>query len=178
MRRLVLTAALALFAAQAAAAQETTPKADVFGGYSYGGDNSRGWAASAAFSVNRWLGLAAEFGGQYTSFDSPDSSERIRTHSFLFGPRLSLRGKRVTPFVHALVGASHNDARAHELGFDFHSTDTDFAAELGGGLDININRRVAVRAFQLDYLRTNFFGGSQNNGRLAVGLVIRLGGKK
>lgn len=178
MRRLVLTAALVLFAAHAAWAQETTPRAELFGGFAYGGDNSRGWAGSAAFDVNRWLGLAADFGGQYTSFTSPDSSERIRTHTFLFGPRVSARTKRVTPFAHALVGLAHTDSRAHELGFDFRATDTSFAAGVGGGLDVNVNDRVAVRAFQLDYLRTNFYGESQNNGRITVGLVVRLGSRK
>jgi len=175
MRRLVLTVALTLFAAHAAWAQESTPRAELFGGYAYGGDNSRGWAASAAFNVNRWLGLAADFGGQYTSFTSPDSSERIRTHSFLFGPRVYARTKRVTPFAHALAGFAHNDSRARELGLDFRATDTSFAAGVGGGLDISVNGRVAVRAFQLDYLRTNFYGESQNNGRITAGLVIRLG---
>jgi opacity protein-like surface antigen len=177
MRRFVLTAALMLFAAHAVVAQET-PKVELFGGYAYGGGNTHGWAGSAAFNVNRWLGLAADFSGQYTSFTSPDASERIRTHSALFGPRFSLRrSKYVTPFVHALAGFAHTDSRARELGFDFHATDTTFVADLGGGLDINIDRRVAIRAFQLDYFHTGFYGSHQNNGRIAVGLVLRLGDK-
>ncbi len=179
MRRLVLTAALVIAAACATAAQEPTPKAELFGGYAYGGDNSRGWAGSAAFNVNRLLGLAADFGGQYTSFASADASERIRTHTFLFGPRFSLRrSRRVTPFVHALAGFAHTDSRARELGFDFRAADTTFAAGIGGGLDVSLGRRVAIRAFQLDYLRTGFYGDSQNNGRIAVGLVLRSGSQK
>jgi opacity protein-like surface antigen len=175
MRRLFLAAALVAFAASAARAQET-PKVEVFGGYAYGGANAHGWNGSVAANVNRWLGLVGDFGGTYTSFDSADASERIRTHSFLFGPRFSLRRNRhVTPFAHALLGAAHTDSRARELGLDFHFTDTAFAAALGGGLDVRVGRHVAVRVFQLDYLRTNFFGESQNNGRASAGLVIRLG---
>ena len=176
MKRLVFAAALVALAAAAAGAQETTPRAEVFGGYSYGGGGSHGWEGSVAFNANRWLGVVADFGGQYTRTDEPDFSERIRTHSFLFGPRFSARNKsRATPFAHVLVGAAHNDSRAREAGLDLHFADTAFAAALGGGLDVRVGRRVAVRAFQLDYLRTNFFGGSQNNGRISAGLVLRLG---
>lgn len=178
MRRLVFAAVVILLVTLPASAQEETPKAEVFGGYSYGGSNAHGWNGSVAGNVNKWLGLVADFGGQYTRIESPDSSERIKTHSFLFGPRLSVRrNKHVTPFAHVLVGAAHNDARAREGGLDFHFTDTSFAAALGGGLDVRVSEHVAIRAFQLDYLRTNFFGGTQNNGRISVGVVFRFGKK-
>lgn len=182
MRRLFFAAALAALTAAGAHAQgrqEGTPRAEVFGGYAYGGSGSHGWDGSVAFNANRWLGFVADFGGQYTNLDAPDSSERIRTHSFLFGPRFSARRNRhVTPFAHALFGAAHNDSRAREAGLDFHFTDNGFALALGGGLDVNLGRRVAVRAFQLDYLRMGFFEQTQHNGRLAFGLVLRLGEKK
>ena len=178
MRRLFLAAALVALAAVGAHGQEATPRAEVFGGYSYGGSGSHGWDGSVAFNANRWLGLVADFGGQYTSIDTPDSSERIRTHTVLFGPRLSARrGKHVTPFAHALFGAAHTDSRAREAGLDLHFADTSFAAALGGGLDVKLSRRVALRAFQIDYLRSNLFGGTQNKGRIAFGLVLRLGDK-
>ncbi|MBV8856990.1 MAG: hypothetical protein JOZ02_08680 [Acidobacteria bacterium] len=178
MRRLFFAATLVALAAVGTRAQEATPRAEVFGGYSYGGAGSHGWDGSVAFNANRWLGLVADFGGQYTSIDAPDSSERIRTHSFLFGPRFSARQNRhVTPFAHALFGAAHNDSRAHEAGLDLHFADNSFALVLGGGLDVRLSRHVAVRAFQFDYLRTGFFGGTQHKGRIAFGLVLRLGSK-
>lgn len=178
MRRLFFAAALVAFAAVGAHGQDETPRAEVFGGYAYGGSGSHGWDGSVAFNANRWLGIVADFGGQYTSIDTPDSSERIRTHSFLFGPRISARRNRhVTPFAHALFGGAHNDARAREAGLDLHFTDNSFALALGGGLDVKLSRRVAVRAFQLDYLRTSFFDETQHKGRLAFGLVLRLGEK-
>jgi opacity protein-like surface antigen len=178
MRRLFFAAALVALAAVCAHAQqeEETARVELFGGYAYGGSGSHGWDGSVAFNANRWLGVVADFGGQYTSLDAPDSSERIRTHSFLFGPRFSARRSRhVTPFAHALFGAAHNDSRAREAGLDLHFNDNSFALALGGGLDVRLGRRVAVRAFQLDYLRTGFFGQTQHNGRLAFGLVLRLG---
>jgi opacity protein-like surface antigen len=178
MRRFFFAVALVALGAVGAGAQEVTPKAEVFGGYSYGGSGSHGWDGSVAFNANRWLGVVADFGGQYTRFDSPGSSERIKTHSALFGPRFSARNSsRATPFAHVLLGAAHVDSRARESGLDFHFTDTTFATAVGGGLDVRVSRRVALRAFQIDYLRTNFFGATQNKGRIAFGLVLRLGDK-
>ena len=177
MRRLFLAAALVALAAFTARAQET-PAAEVFGGYAYGGAGAHGWNGSVAVNVRPWLGIVGDFGGTYTRLDSPGASERIRTHSFLFGPRFSARRRaRVTPFAHALLGAAHTDSRARELGLDFRFKDAAFAAALGGGLDARVSRRVAVRVVQLDYLRTNFFGGSQDNGRVSAGLVLRIGEK-
>ena len=177
MRRLVFAAAVILLSTLSASAQEETPKVEVFGGYSYGGGNAHGWNGSVAGNVNEWLGLVADFAGHYTRIESPVSSERIKTHALLFGPRFSARTKHVTPFAHILLGAAHNDARARELGLDFHFTDTSFAAALGGGLDVHVGKHVSIRAFQIDYLRTNFFGGAQNKGRISAGVVFRFGKK-
>jgi len=50
----------------------------------------------------------------------------------------------------------------------------------GGGLDVELTKRFAVRAFQADYYLTHFANGvndHQNNLRISVGLVLRLGKK-
>ena len=170
---------LAVLIFRPAAAQEAeVPKAEVFGGYSYAGESTHGWNASVAGNVNRWLGLVADFGGQYSSFAEPGASERIRTHSALFGPQFSVRSnKRVTPFVRALFGTSHIRTRAAEAGQTFAFTDTRFAAAFGGGLDVRLGEHVALRAVQLDYVQTHFFDETQHKGRLSFGLVFRLGQK-
>ncbi|MCA1632766.1 MAG: porin family protein [Acidobacteria bacterium] len=180
MRKILFTIWMILVAFLTAKAQGEveTPKAELFGGYSYAGEATHGWNVSVAGNVNRWLGLVADVSGQRTSLERDGVSERIRTHSFLFGPRFSVRRKgRVTPFVHALFGAAHTDSRATESGLSFHFTDTSFASALGGGLDVRVSPRVAVRAFQAEYVRTQLFGGTQNKGRIAFGVVFRLGKK-
>ena len=48
---------------------------------------------------------------------------------------------------------------------------------LGGGLDVNVNDRFAIRVVQAEYLRTRFFNETQNKGRIAFGLVFRFGKK-
>jgi len=46
----------------------------------------------------------------------------------------------------------------------------------GGGVDLKINRRAAIR-LQADYLLTKFLGLTQNNLQFSTGLVIRFGQK-
>jgi opacity protein-like surface antigen len=177
MRKVLYAVAVVLLWLPSAAAQEV-PKAEVFGGYSYAGEGTHGWDASVAGNVNKWLGLVADVSGQYTSLSEPGVSERIRTHSLLFGPQVSVRGGgRATPFVRALLGASHVSTDATESGQRFSFSDTSFAVALGGGLDVKVNDRLAVRAVQLEYIRTSFFGETQNKGRLSFGLVFRFGRK-
>jgi hypothetical protein len=51
---------------------------------------------------------------------------------------------------------------------------------VGGGLDINVNDRVAFRLFQADYLNSRadgFSGKPVNNFRIATGVVFRFGSK-
>ncbi len=177
MRKACLVMILLLLLSVQAVAQDT-PKAEVFGGYSYAGGNFHGWNASLTGNVNKWFGLTADFSGHYGgAIDEDGFDERQRAHSYLFGARFSARRKRVMPFAHTLVGASTLKTELTGFGQRFLFSDTGFALVLGGGLDIEINDRVAIRAIQLDYLRTNFFNETQNKGRIAFGVVFRFGKK-
>jgi hypothetical protein len=171
-------------------AQETTPKAEVFGGYSYANidntfssrrSNLNGWNGSLAVNVNRTFGIVADFSGHYaltrptigiacvingncTNF--PVSN----THTFLFGPQVSFRTARTTPFVHALFGAAHSNISPSL------ASDTGFGTALGGGLDYTFTHLLAWRG-QADYINTHLFGTAQHDFRLSTGLVFRFGGK-
>lgn len=188
MGRALLFAGLITVLAPASNAQDT-PRAELFGGYSYfraeGGNSLHGWNASIAANVNDWFGVVADFGGHYGNeslrvtvpddiFIDAESSNNV--HTFLFGPRFSYRKHRtLTPFAHALVGASrsHVEATVDTPIFStrISDTDTDFAAAFGGGLDARISDRFAFRVFQADYLPT----GRNENFRLSTGVVIRFG---
>ena len=149
----------------------------MFGGYSYAGSGSHGFDGSVAANLNHWFGLVADVGGQYTKLDDLGFTEKIRTHSFLFGPKFSVRRSRAVPFVHALFGVAHLKTETDEFGPSLTFKDTSFALALGGGMDVKVNNRVAVRVFQVDYVRTNFFGETQNKGRISAGIVLRFGNK-
>ena len=167
---------LVFLAIQPATAQEV-PKIEVFGGYSWSGGNFHGWNGSLAATITKRIGIVADFSGHYGSELDGSVIVHQDAHSFLFGPRFAFRGKRLTPFVYALLGATRFHESAIIAGQKLSVSDTGFSSALGGGLDIKVNDRVAIRAFQLDYFRPNFFGEAHNRGRLAFGVVLRLGKK-
>jgi opacity protein-like surface antigen len=178
MLKIVLALGLLLAACVPVLAQEI-PRAELFGGYSWAGGNFHGFDTSVTGNVNRWFGVTANFSGHYGSERNGIFEEKQRALSYLFGPRFSLRkNKRVTPFVYALFGGVNFKATLFASGRRLGSaSDTGFNMALGGGLDVKLNDHLAIRAFQLDYLRPSFFGESHNRGRLAFGIVLRLGRK-
>jgi len=178
MRRISCVVILMLLVSFTTLQAQDMPKAELFGGYSYAGEGSNGFDTSIAGNVNDWFGLVADVSGQYTRLEEEGIREKIRTNSYLFGPRFSLRkNQRVTPFAHALFGVSHVKSEAIELGQTFAFSDTSFGMALGGGLDVTVNDNLAIRVAQVDYLRTRFFNQTQNEGRIAVGVVLRFGKK-
>ena len=172
--KVLCSISLVVLAVSPAMSQET-PKAEVFGGYSWAGGNFHGWNASVTGNITKRFGVVADFSGHYGNEVDGPLLIHEDAHSFLFGPRFSFRGKRLTPFVYALFGATRFHESANIFSQHLSDSDTGFSSALGGGLDIRVNNRVAIRAFQLDYFRPNFFGEAHNRGRLAVGVVLRLG---
>lgn len=175
MIRILFLCSFAFLVTTSVRCQET-PKAELFGGYSYAGSGSNGFDVSIAGNVNEWFGVVADVGGQYSRLTDQGFTERIRSHSFLFGPRFSVRkGKRFTPFAHALFGVATLKTETDEFGPLLSFSDSSFGMAIGGGLDVKLTKRLAVRAFQLEYLHTRFFDESQHKGRLSFGLVVRFG---
>ena len=69
----------------------------------------------------------------------------------MFGPKIALtlhKTGRFEPYAQWLLGAAHTDAAFN--GTPFNSTN--FAQNVGIGLDVNVTRRLAIRPFELDYL--------------------------
>jgi len=176
MKKALAITCLVCLASFAAVAQEV-PKAEVFGGYSWAGSNFHGWNTSISGNVNKWFGITADFTGHYGSEVAGSILVKQDAHSFLFGPRVTLRKKKYSPFVYALFGATRFHESATISGQKLSASDTGFSSALGAGLDVTVSDRVAIRAFQIDYFRPNFFGESHNRGRLAAGIVFRFGKK-
>ena len=182
-----------------------TPKAELFVGYSYLqavpklADGNRlvwlnGGSASIAYNLNRHWGIVADV-GDYTNSEirfQGASGATFTVHdadggviSYLFGPRLSFRHDRVTPFVQALFGGVHASEitlSGCTLNCTLLPTQNAFAWTGGGGLDVRVHRHIAIRIIQAEYLMTRFqdystgMTASQNDMRLSAGLVFRFGG--
>lgn len=177
MRKLLLTAGLALALAGPALAQDK--RFDVFTGYSFARletpspdrSNLHGWNAAVEARLNPFFGLVGDFSGHYGERTIvPGAQRNINTHAALFGPRVRLPG-RVRPFAHALFGVARGSAGV----FGSTSSDTAFGMAAGGGIDADLTDEggVSWRIVQADYLMNRFFDRNNNNFRLSTGLVFR-----
>lgn len=184
-----------------------TPNYELFVGYSHlrafpgrSAGNIIDWVSggttSFAFNKNRYLGLVADLGyyhankvrtGTTASGGLVDASGNILT--YMAGPRLSFRHNRFTPFTQALFGVAHSSAvmlnGCTGANCTLLPSGNAFAMTAGGGLDVTLNSRIALRLFQAEYTMTRFKEpisltgprGTQNDLRLSVGIVFRFGVK-
>lgn len=123
MRKIWLFVTMFSLVAIAARAQEvpSTPKAELYGSYSYmrfGGlgfqatNLDKGFDAAGVYNVNHWLGFVGDIGGHWGHYPinlSSGGTANIKAsiHSALIGPRFSYRkNDKVTPFVNILIGGS------------------------------------------------------------------------
>ncbi len=173
MRKVLVLSLLLLLCSVITFAQDNA-KAEVFGGYQWtnigpgsGFDrvNFNGWNAALTGYMNKNFGITADFAGAYKS----ESGASVKLHSFMFGPTFRGSMDKVTPFAHALFGAAHANA-----GFGGSSgSDNAFAYAIGGGLDFNTGKNLALRVGQFDYLGTHFGGENQSNFRYSAGVVLK-----
>ena len=179
MRNVMLAVVCLLMLSGAALAQDT-PKAEVFGGYSYlrfnpgGGTsfNNNGWNGALTFNTNKWLGFTGDFGGTYHGLAAGANSN---LHTYLFGPTVTYRRDKFAPFAHVLFGGARSSLTP--LGFGSGSSNA-FAFAVGGGADVKLKDHFGLRLIQLDYLNTNFASGHQHNLRLSTGLTFNFGGSR
>jgi hypothetical protein len=100
----------------------------------------------------------------------------------MIGPKVAARGGRVVPYGHALFGFAYRQTTTENPAFFGRVNDSEgaFSMALGGGFDVKLNRRISIRALQVDYVRTAFdpsWGTSPHNARIATGVVFTFGGK-
>jgi hypothetical protein len=202
MRKFATLLVLGLFSLPASA-QSDYPRVELFGGFSFGSievkapvsntfghEAAKGFQAAIAVNVNRTLGIVADFGGLWGDHPTFSSGTTFAEGTFrvlhiFAGPRFTKRTNRIAVFVHALPGFAQQRETIMGKGFfspptTTTSTSTGFAVALGGGVDINLGKRLAIRAVQVDYLpirvSTRFFTNFRSNVRVGVGVVLKFGG--
>jgi hypothetical protein len=151
------------------------PKAEVFGGYQYlhlGGSgtdvNANGWNASLTGNVTKNFGVTGDFSGSYKTI----SGVSAKVYSYTGGPVVNLNsGGTFNPFAHALFGGAHVSATFSGLG---SGSMNGFTMMMGGGVDAKVNRALAVRLAQVDWVYYRFNGTSEShNVRVSTGIVFR-----
>ena len=183
------------------------PRTELFLGYSYlratptyaSGNrlvDLNGGDASIAFNFTRSFGLVTDFGGfadSQLALAGPGanpvgtSDSKGSAYTFLFGPKFSYRRHdRFVPFAQVLAGGIYvspvtlngcSGTACIPL-----PAQTSFALTAGGGLDLKVQKHLALRLVQGEYLMTRLddtttgLSRSQNDIRLSAGLVFRFGG--
>ncbi|MGB9181914.1 MAG: outer membrane beta-barrel protein [Pyrinomonadaceae bacterium] len=158
-----------------------------------------GFETSATGYFNKQLGIEGNVDGHFKTKDfsfitcaglgcpPPTVRAKIQTYNFMVGPHVRLSNdveSKVTPFVHALLGANHSRVSSDTVGADVNDSETDFALKLGGGVDFSVSPRVGVR-LSADYnpifqpedssFNTNINGGrrTRNDAVFSVGVVFK-----
>lgn len=182
MRKILVIAGLLLFTSGIASAACNT--FEVGGGYRYvkvsskvsegifstneGSLNTNGWDAEVAANPTCWLGIVGDFGGVYTTLFGVS----IHTYEETFGPRVNLhKSGPINPFVEALFGAAQLKASEGDVSESFNA----FAGQYGGGVDVNLGPRWAVRG-RIDDVNTHFAGMFQNSLGITAEVVLKFGG--
>ena len=169
MRNILMICLIVICLPLVAMAQDP-PKAEVFGGFSILsadlGDREKfyGFQTSVAGNFHKNFGIAADVGGQYKDLNG----NSVYIYEFLFGPRFSIRNDAATVFAHALFGGVHAGGAG--------DSQNGFAMGFGGGIDVNVNNRFAVRVVQFDWTpnRINDIW-SKSEVRFGFGIVIKAG---
>lgn len=179
MRKQFLLLLVGIVCLHLSAWAQDAPKAEIFGGFSATavseegeGDHALGWQASVAVNLHRNFGIVADFGGQYKNLDVDGADLDLRAHEFLFGPRFNARLARANPFVHWLVGG----VNAHASANSEDASDTFFMMGIGGGVDVDVSDRLAVRLVQFDWLPVHVEDQWFNKiFRVGIGIVFKAG---
>jgi hypothetical protein len=181
-----------------------TPRIEWFMGYSYLravpelAEGNRlvylnGGSTSVALNFNRYFGIVGDFGGfndtrlllTGAGLSANDQIDKGTVFTYLGGPRLSFRHDRVTPFVQVLAGGIHASEitlSGCAVGCTLLPSANAFAMTAGGGVDVRIHHRLALRLIQAEYMMTRFDDlstgstATQNDMRISTGLVLRFGG--
>jgi len=167
--------------------------APVAPGESFSADfNCVGGGGTFAYNFSSVVGIAADLGGcKYVGQTIPALAAKLNGNDFtyMFGPRFTYRNKsKVQPFAEINFGGNrlslscNNSTPCSGTSYSKNA----FALTVGGGFDVIVNRKFAIRLIQAEYLYTRFGNdcnlalcsnnNNQNSFRLKSGIVFRWGG--
>ena len=154
--------------------------------------NCAGGGGTIQYNVTSLVGIAADLGGckVFSNAYGLGNSINGNLFTYLFGPRLTFRNAgKLQPFAELNFGGIRASLSCQSqalnclaaAGGGTYSKNA-FALTVGGGLDIKLNKKFAIRLAQLEYLYTRFGNNcalavcsnnnNQNSFRLKSGIVI------
>jgi hypothetical protein len=165
-----------------------------------------GAGGGVQWNLSKYLGVKGDFQGYMSTQWTLNVTSPITTPSggtipvgsyssnstmftYLFGPVIRVPAKRIVPFGEVLFGGSNTNLYgrlsssliAGGASVEQAGTQHPFTMALGGGVDIVVNKNVAFRLGEFDYLLTRYTNpltdtNNQNNFRYLGGMVFRWGG--
>ena len=176
MKTFATTAVLVFLLVCPAWAQDEYPKWEIAPAFSFVSadfqiirESMTGFQLDVNYNFTKSIGLTIDFGGQLKQIGGTD----LITSQFLLGPRFVKRSGKATAFFHALIGSAAitiDDPLLPKI------TESGLGFGLGGGFDFQLNRRVALRAIQVDFIPHKIQDTWLNDVRVGIGIVIRFGG--
>ncbi len=178
MHRLVLPILLVLGAVPAVAqdAPPPTPRVDLHLGLGYTrwvGEGTESDDGRAGFAMKWGVNLSRRFGIVFDgSFGVSSGGHAV--YSFTAGRRIAfVNHSRVVPFGYVVAGVNHYREVTQPWSFAYQArTAAEVAA--GGGLDVEVSRRWAVRVLQLEGRRV-LASGNPSKLPISTGVVLRFG---
>ena len=144
------------------------------------GENFWSQGGSVELGVNAWrgLGVAADVTGVHTASIGA-SGIPLSMVTATFGPRYRWHdGRRISVYGQGLLGEADAFRSLFPAPSGAGVSASSLALQVGGGLDLKLSRRFAVRALDAAWVRTqlpNSTNNRQNSLRLGAGLVVRFG---
>lgn len=139
-----------------------------------------GWAASANYTVFRWISAKVEASGEY---GSRALVGRTSTYNLMVGPQFyPFRHHKITPWGEFLFGEGYYRNNIPAFGGFPSKTITNFSFtwEGGLGLDWRLTHRWDIRPIEFDYVSSKYLATApnqvrQSNYRLQIGIVYKIG---
>lgn len=137
------------------------------------------WMQGAGFQLDdcfwRGVGVVADIAGTHTA-NIHSTGVGLNLITATLGPRWTWSHRKVSIYGQGLVGQAFGFDGLFPSPHGANSSDNSLAAEGGGGMNIAVSPRIAVRAFEADWLRTqlpNSASNKQNDLRVSAGLILR-----
>jgi outer membrane protein OmpA-like peptidoglycan-associated protein len=133
----------------------------------------------AGVTLRYWLRAVADVGGAHANAIGA-LGQNLTLFTYMGGPEVVLHGRRIETFAHGLFGAAHGSDSYFPTATTYSTSANSFAFKAGGGFDLNLSHRFAVRVIEVDYLHTGFpnaANNSQSHLVVGAGLVLHLHNK-
>lgn len=193
---MVLTMPVTVAAQPGASLSTGPPHVELFAGYSFlpetdpvvqsFSDAGHGVAAAISINLRRSFGLVVDMDSHAWTVHGHGSDtfyrgdQRIRLTYLSFGPRFVLRARRLSAFGLGTVDLQWSDYSTLEIFDERHPENRSccggsasaWGFGFGGGADVGLTRRIAVRALQVNYSLGGFGEGPGRKLRLKTGIVF------